>query len=149
MTSTTAGSMPATTSRLPLIATIAVAASAVITAVGTFWDVTDNESGEGGSVGEYLAVVGIIVVASAIVFGLVARTADRGNPGRRALVLGVLAAASIVVFWAGLPTVLAAGAVACALTQRDQSHAFSGPSVSAIALAGLATVAAVVFAVIG
>lgn len=149
MTSTTTGSMPATASRLPLLATIAVALSSVLAAIGTFWDLTDNESGEGGSVGEYLTVVGIIVVVTTIVFGLVARNAERGNPGRRALVLGVLAAASIVVFWAGLPTVLAAGAAACALTERDQSRSFSTASVAALSLAAIATAAAVVLAITG
>ena len=136
-------------SRTPLLAALGYGASAVLTAVGTFWDITDNESGEGHSAGEYLVVLGTAAVMLAIVFGLVVRTAERGNPGRRSAVLGVVGFLSNAVFWAGFPAVIAAGSLACALTQKDRDHAFSGASKAGLALSGLSLAAAVWLAIAG
>jgi hypothetical protein len=136
-------------SRAPLLAALGFAASAVFTAMGTFWDLTDNESGNDHSIGEYLVVLGIAGIALAIVFGLVVRTAPTGNPGRRAVILGVVGFLSNAVFWAGLPSVIAAGAVACALIQKDKDQRYSTGSQVGIGLAVLTVAAALWLAITG
>lgn len=154
MTSTTSTSSADPTSatdsaRTPLLAALAVAVACLLAAVGTFTDPTGNSPEADHTVGDYLVVVGIVLVAAAVVFGLVVRTADRGNAARRAVVLGVLAVLSLAVFWAGLPPVLAIGAIACALAARDSDGRFSGGATAGLALGGLALVGAVVLAVFG
>lgn len=143
------GSSSDAPSRTPLLAVLGYATSGVLTAVGTFWDLTDNESGSDHSVSEYLIVLGIAAVALAIVFGLVVRTAESGNAGRRSAVLGVVGFLSIAVFWAGLPAVIAAGSLACALTQKDQDRSFSASSKAGLALSSLTLAAAVWLAIAG
>lgn len=106
----------------PAMAAAGAGLSAILTAMGTFWDLTDNESGEPGGFSEYLIVIGIIAVATVVVFGLVARGATPANAGRRSLALAVVGLLSIAVFWAGLPAVLAAGATACALVDRTSGR---------------------------
>lgn len=65
----------------------------------------------------------MIAVATAVVFGLVVRTAHHGNATRRALTLGVLSVPTVLVFWTGVPYVLAIRALACARVARR-----AGPS---------------------
>ena len=132
-----------TPSRTPVLAALGIGLSAVLTAIGTF------SGGNDHGWREYLITLGIVVVAAAIVFGLVVRTAAAGNAARRALVLGILAALSFVVFWAGIPSVLAAGAVACALIDRDRTGHFDGSDKAALGLSAVTVVAAVVLAFIG
>ena len=136
------------TSTWPMFAVIGAGMAAVLTAVGTFLDLTDNEDG-GGSVGEYLVVIGIIAVATAIVFGLVVRTASGDGAGTRALVLALVGLLSSAVFWAGLPSVLAAGAVACALVARDQLGQMPRRATAAVAIAVLTAGLAIVAAIAG
>src|SRR3954463_8689203 len=104
----------------PLFAVLGTGIALVLTAVGTFWDVTGNEPGaeDHSLVGEYLTVIAIIAVTTAVLYAFVVRSAPTGNAGRRSLVLAVLGVLSIVVFWAGLPTVFALAAGACALSAR-------------------------------
>ena len=149
MTATTAINVTEAPSRTPLLAALGVAASALLTAVGTFWDVTGNESGDNNSFSEYWPVLIIIAVTAAVVFGLVVRGAEAGNPGRRSLVLGIVSVLSNVVFWAGLPMVLVAGAVACALAEKETKGAFGTGSKVAFGLSLLATAAAVSAAIAG
>jgi hypothetical protein len=148
MTSTTT-EMTTAPSRTPLLAAFGVAASAVLTAMGTFWDLTNNESSNEHDAGEYLVVLGIIAVAVAIVFGLVERNAGSGNPGRRAAILAVVSVLSIAVFWAGLPMVLVSGAVACALAEKDKLGSFGAGSKVGLALSVPVTAAAVWLAIAG
>jgi len=148
-TITTHGTTTDTPSRTPLLAVLGVAASAVLMAVGTFWDLTDNESGEGGELTAYAVCVGLSFVCAAIVFGLVVRTAERGNPGRRAAVLGVVSFLSNAVFWAGFPAVIAAGALACALVQKERSGRFSAGSLVGLAFSAVAVAGAVWLAIAG
>lgn len=143
---TTVSSAP---SRTPVVAALGIVASLIATAVGTFWDLSDNEKSNHHSFGEYLFTAGVIAIAAAIVFGLVVRNAGEGNPGRRALILGVVGALSIAVFWAGLPLVLAAGSVACALVERDKLGSLGVGSKVGLALSALTAVFAGVLAVIG
>jgi len=129
----------------PMFAALGAGVALVLAAVGTFWDAAGNDTNDQG-IREFLVVAGIVVVATAVVFGLVVRTAGQGNSGRRALILAVLGVLSIVVFWSGLPSVLAFGAVGCALA------APGGPSTMgkvSMGLAGLTVAFAVVAALFG
>jgi hypothetical protein len=154
MTST-AGSLHSTTttsdapSRTPLLAVLGFAASALLTAMGTFWDLTDNESGDSHSFSDYWPVLVMAAVTAAIVYGLVVRTAASGNPGRRSAVLGGVGFLSNAVFWAGLPAVIASAAVACALAQKDRDGSLSAGSKTGLGLAALTLAAAVVLAIGG
>ena len=135
-------------SRTPLMAALGIGASLIVTAVGTFSDLTGNDS-RAESWQEYGVVAAVVVVTAAVVFGLVVRTAAQGNTGRRALALGVVSFLSIAVFWAGLPLVLAAGAIACALTDRDARGGMSGLAKAGVALAAITAAIAAFLAVAG
>jgi hypothetical protein len=148
MTATT-NDLTTAPSRTPLLAALGYATSAVFTAMGTFWDLTNNEASNEHDAGEYLIVLGIAAVALALVFGTVVRTAGSGNPGRRAVILGVVGFLSNAVFWAGLPAVIAAGAIACAMAQKDKDHSFSIASKAALALSTLTVAAALSLAIVG
>ena len=139
-----------TPSRNALLALFGVIDAAVLTAIGTFWDVTGNDAaGASRDVGEYAVTLGMIALWTAIVFGLVVRTAAARNPGHRAVVLGLLAIPAVGIAWSGLPMVLAAGSLACVLQRRDGQGSIG--TAGAVALAGclLATVGAVAFAIAG
>lgn len=129
----------------PALAVAGAALATILTAVGTFWDVTGNDTADTQGIAEFLPVVGIILVATAIVFGLVVRTASPATGTKRGLVLSVLAVLTLPVFWAGLPPVLAAGAVACAVIASPRGTAAR----VALVLAALVTVLSVVAAVAG
>jgi hypothetical protein len=147
--SATTNDLTTAPSRTPLLAALGIAASAVLTAVGTFWDITGNEPSDNHSASDYWPVLAIIAVTAAIVFGLVVRGAERGNPGRRSAVLGVVGVLSVAVFWAGLPMVLAAGSFACALADKDRRGSFGGGSKAGLALSALVTAGAVSAAIAG
>jgi predicted membrane protein len=135
----------AASTRLPLLAGLAIGVAAVLTAIGTFYD---NEE-TGHTLSEWLIVLGIIAVGAAVVFGLVVRTAPTGDPARRSLVLAVVALVSGLVFWTGLPVVLAVGAIACALVARDVRGRFDTIPAVAVALSALVIVAVAVLAFTG
>jgi len=147
MTSTT-HEMTTAPSRTPLLAAIGIAAAAVLTAVGTFWDVNNNDESP-GQASDWLICLGIIALAAAVVYGLVVRTAESGNPGRRAVVLSVVGFLSNAVFWAGLPMVLASAAAACAFIDKDKRGSFSTPAKVALAVAALTAVPAIQLALYG
>jgi hypothetical protein len=146
-THTTPGPTTDTPSRTPLLAALAFGIAVVLNAVGTFADLGGSSEGDQGW-REFLIVVGISAVATAVVFGLVVRTAAGGDAERRSLVLGVLAALSFVVFWAGITAPLALGAVGCALVAGDRGR-LGGAAKAGVALGALALVAVAVLAVIG
>ena len=95
-------------------AIVAWAISAVLTAVGTFWDLTDNDSGEDGSdevVGWLILMAVLAAITFAVYrfwFGAAARAQVAPNT---VLVAGVLAVVTVVAFWSGLPAVFAVGAL--------------------------------------
>jgi cytochrome bd-type quinol oxidase subunit 2 len=149
MTTNTAQTGMSTPSRTPLIAALGFATSAVLTAIGTYWDVTNNDEGGHDGFWAYASVVGIAAVATAIVFGLVVRTSVDGNPGRRSAILGVLGLLTVLVFWSGLPAVLAAGAVATALVDRDRIGTFGNGSKAGLALSAVTVAGAVLLAIVG
>ena len=146
---TTYTDQPSTGSSRSLFAALGIGIALVLTAIGTFWDVTGNDTNDEG-LGAWLVVVGIVVVAAAIVFGLVVRP-EAAGAGTRAVVLGVLAVLTVVVASLGLPAVLAAGAAACALGSgaRRADGAISGAGKAALALSAVALAGAVVFAFVG
>jgi hypothetical protein len=133
-----------TEARWPLYAALGAGTALVLTALGTFWDLNGNDAANDHPLREYAVIAGMILVATAVVFGLVVRGAERGGAAPRAIVLAVLAVPSLVVFWSGLPPVLAAGALACATSVRE-----AGPRLTAMVLAGLVMAASVVLAIIG
>jgi len=146
---TTAADLTDTPSRTPLLAALGLGASAVLTATGTFWDVTNNDKVDDNSFADYWPVLVIAAVAAAIVYGLVVRTAAAGHPGRRALVLSIVGFLSNAVFWAGLPMVIVSAAVACALADRDKLGSFGTASKVALTISALATAGAVSLAITG
>jgi hypothetical protein len=136
------------TATWPMFAMVGASTAVVLTAVGTFWDLTDNqESGSNDGIGGYLGLVGFIVVATAIVFGLVVRTAAGSGAGTRALVLAIIGLLSTAVFWSGLPAVLAAGSVACALVAREELGRTPGTAKTALGISAV-TIALAVYAAI-
>jgi hypothetical protein len=134
--------------RAPLLAALGLGTSAVLTCIGTFWALNDAEGTEHG-VGDWLLSVGVATVATALVFGLVVRTAAQGDPGRRALVTACFGVLSIVVFWAGLPAVLVAATVACALIDKDVMGRFGTQSKVALVLAAVTGASATALAFLG
>jgi hypothetical protein len=126
----------------PLLAALGAGTSLVLAALGTFWDLTGNGSTDMG-MAEYLPVVGIVLVATAVVFGLVVRGAEGKGAGTRAIVLAVLSFLSLAVFWTGLPAVLAAGAVACATAAHTSMATKVALAISALTVAGAIALAIV------
>jgi hypothetical protein len=136
--------------RTPLIAVLGLAATAVLTAIGTFWDATGNDpKSSSNHYGEYFVTLAADAVLLALVFGLVVRTTSGRRAGMRSAVLGGLAVLTLVLFWSGAPCVFAAGALAAALVERDETGSWGKAGRTGLALAGVAAVAATVFAFIG
>lgn len=133
------------TTSWPMFAALGTGISMVLTALGTFVDLTGNESGPNDGLQEYLPAVGVTVVAALIVFGLVVRGATADNGATRALVLSIIGFLSLVIFWAGLPAVLAAAAVSCALV----AHPRGGMAKAAIGVSALTVALAIVAAIAG
>jgi hypothetical protein len=92
-----------------LAAVLAIGMAAVLAAWGTF--------GEGAyEASDYLIVLAIIGVAAAVVFGwVVPRGLRKESAGATAITQSVLGVLAIVVFWSGLPPVLAGGGIVLGL----------------------------------
>jgi predicted membrane protein len=148
MTATSMKELTTAPSRTPLLAALGIAASGVLTAVGTFWDVNNNDA-EPGKASEWFITLGIVAVAAAVAYGLVVRTAATGNAGRRALVLSIVGFLSNVVFWAGLPMVIASAAAACAFLEKDTKGTLGTASKVALVIALLTAVPVVGLAIFG
>ena len=139
-----------TTSSRPLFAALGIGVAIVLTAVGTFWDLTGNENGApSDTLAEYLPVVGMILVAAALVFGLGVRTEPDKAPGTRAVVLAVLGVLSLVVFWAGAPAVLASGAACCAFAAASSDGRLTTGAMVSLGLAAVTVALAVAVAIVG
>lgn len=132
----------------PLLAALAAGVALVLSALGTFGDFGASETNEQG-IEEYLFVVGIVAVATAVVFGLVVRTATPASAGMRGAILAGVAAVSILVFWSGLPPVLAIGAIGCALIARRTDGSFATTARVVMGVATLVLAAAVYLAFMG
>ena len=149
MTTTRNSSIETVASRTPLLAALGVGAALVLTAVGTFWDVTGNDSPNNDQSDTYPFVVVVIAVTAALAYGLVVRTAAGGVSGRRSLITGVVAFLSLGVFWSGVPAVLASASVACALVDRDRHGALGSQARAGVAAAGLTVLLATVLSIFG
>jgi len=96
-----------------VVALLGVALAAGLAAWGTFGESDAKTS-------EYLIVLAIIGVAALVVFGwVVPRALRKESTGATALVLAVLSILTIGAFWAGLPPVLAAGALVLGIAGWD------------------------------
>lgn len=103
---------------------------------GDTWEVSAGRHG----LGVLPLLVGFAVLGSAVVFGAVVRRAaarPAERTGYRALVLALSGAATIVVFWTGLPVVLAAGAAVLARSSHARTGRWSPPAMTAAVLAGV------------
>jgi hypothetical protein len=130
----------------PVFATLGIGLSLVLTAVATFWDITGNDGGADTHEGRaYLVTVGIIVVVAAAAF----TAAVRLPSARTGLTMSIVAVLSNVVFWAGVPCVLAAAAAYCALTAGRPGGRLGGLAKTTLALSLLAAVLNVVAAIFG
>jgi hypothetical protein len=127
----------------PMYGVLGAGVALVLTAIGTFLDLDGGGAEQGWQ--EYAVVVGVVLVATAVVFGLVVKGAEEGNSARRGLILAVLGLLTGVVFWSGLPTVLAFGAIACALMGRE----VTGIDKAALGIAGVTLIAVTVLAFTG
>jgi hypothetical protein len=126
--------------RREAIATVSIAVAVALAAIGSYRG--DDEH----ATRQFLIVCVIILVAAGIVFWIVVPRIDR--LGRGALILAIIGAVSIVLFWTGVPPVLAGGATVLALGARELGTD-RGMATAALALAALTVVAAVVIAFVG
>jgi hypothetical protein len=122
-----------------MFAALGTGLAAVLTAIGTFSDITGNDAGDNGFA-DYWPVLAIIAVGAIVTFGLVTRIS---HP-MLGLALGVLAVASLAVFWSGLPCVFAAGALSVSWSRRSETTSLIASGLSAVAIVG-----AVLFAISG
>lgn len=109
-----------------------------------------DTSGGGGWGG--LALLVVFVAVGALLVGLAtfrARALEPGRTARRALVLGVLSVVTIVVFWTGLPPVLAGGAAGLAMDSRRRLGRLPATGAVALGLAVLVVAGAVYLAFTG
>jgi hypothetical protein len=132
------------TSRRPLAAVLGAGAALVLTAVGTFKDASGSQGWR-----EYGITAAVVLVVTALVFWFVVRTANASNAGVRSLVLGIVAVLSLVLFWLGLPPVLAAAAIACALVRREQGARLGAAATTGTALGVAVLVVDVVASIVG
>jgi hypothetical protein len=125
---------------------LALGVAVVLTAIGTYAG-TGTEGGD--SIASYLGLVAVLAAITVGVYALAVRRAesheDAASRTRAALILGACSVLSIAVFWTGLPTVLAAGAVLLGYDARRAGGAGAMPYVAA-GLGCLAFVAAIVLA---
>jgi len=152
---TTAPAAPATTSRpgrAPDPATVAGAGLGMAcTVVGQYvetpwksageWGVDFAGKGGWGALALLVAFVGVAL----LVVGFATARARALAPGRtavRALVLAVLGAVTVLVFWTGLPAVLAGGATGLAVDARRRLGRFPAAAAAALVVAALTVAAA-------
>jgi hypothetical protein len=121
------------------IAAASVALAIVLLAIGAY-------SGSDDDTGYFLVASAIAIAVAVVLFwGIVPRIT---RPGLGGLIIGILAVVSLAVFWLGLPSPLAGAATVLGLDARE-SGSEAGKANAGLALAAIAVVAAVVFALIG
>jgi RsiW-degrading membrane proteinase PrsW (M82 family) len=145
-TTTPASSAPGTDRRSLLPHAVAAWLLGVaLTAVGTFTDLTGNDSGdEEDEVVAWFVLVAVLAVITWVVYRFWYERAAAADvaPGS-ALAGGILAAVTVLAFWTGLPCVFAVGAL-------ELGRRGGGPRAAiGMALSVLAIVAAVWLAIVG
>jgi hypothetical protein len=134
---------------------IALACTLVGQYVATPWESDPGEWGvdfDGNGGWAALGLLVAFIAVGVVVVGFVAARARAAAPGRtaaRALVLAVLGAVTILVFWTGLPAVLAGGATGLAVDVRRRLGRVPAPAAAALVVAVLTVAAAVWLALAG
>jgi hypothetical protein len=158
---TTAATRSATRPGLWATALATGAYALVLVLVGTFIDTPwrDQGSGEwqlntaGHSLIELPIILGFVVVGVAVVFGVVVRRGllrPAERTAARALVVALIGVAAVVVFWTGLPVVLAGAAAVLAADARARLERHPSAIVRiTLGIAALLVVAATWLAVTG
>ena len=155
MTTTTPSGGSALERSVPGVGAAAGTGGLVLMLIGTYVNTPFRgrfaaDWGLEGDLSELPVLVGFAAAGAAVVFGAVVRPGLRApEPGRRAVVLAVVGALSLLVFWTGLPVVLAAGAGVLALASRERSVRPLPSAAAALALAALTALGAVVLAFSG
>jgi len=123
-----------------MVALGALALQIVLLAIGAF-------SGNDSDAWRYFLITSAIAaVATAIMFwGIVPRIENRA---RGALIVAIVGAIAIVVFWLGLPVVIAGAAILLALEARSADRS-STAATAALVIALLTIAAAILVAFIG
>ena len=111
----------------PVVALIALGALAVANFV------SEGENGGGGA----FAVTAVIALGvAAVLFGRVIPNArESARAGRTALILAALAVLTLVVFWSGLPQVLAPAAIVLGLAAPRSGEAVAATVLGSVAYA--------------
>jgi hypothetical protein len=148
------------TRSLPVFAVAAGATGLLCTLIGTYFDTPYHVMGPkrwglnftDRHIGEFLILIGFAVLGAAVIFGVVVRTSLRREPDRTArysLIVAIIGAGSLLVFWSGLPAILAAGAVIMADDARTRLGRAPKSAVIAMGIAALTVIAAVWIAFTG
>jgi hypothetical protein len=141
-------------------ATAAGAASTVLMLAGLYLDTPWKKQGnqewaltsDHESIAGLLVSLGFVAVGLAVVFGVLVARGLRGATGSEigwSLALAVTGVLSAVVFWTGLPVILAAGAVVLGLDSRARLGRTPPTTWIVGVLAVLTTAAAVGLALVG
>jgi len=115
---------------------------------GREWALTTDKHGLGAG----LVSLGFVAAGVAVVFGVVVARGMRGRAETeavRSLALAGAGVLSAVVFWTGLPVILAAGSTVLAVDARARLGRTPVTAGIALALAALTTVAAINLAFTG
>ena len=123
-----------TASRTPMLAGVGLAAAAAVCAVAA---------------DDPLAFFVMAAVVGALAFGLWVVPAANGHPGRRSGILALLAVVGLLVSSTGIPLVLAAASVACAVKQRDLDGRYDYPAELGLLLSAVVTAVTVLLVAIG
>ena len=111
----------------PIVALIMLGAVAVANFVG---------EGENGGPAEFAVSAVVALAIAALLFGRVVPNARASaRAGRTALVLAVLAVVALVVFWSGLPQVLAPAAIVLGLAAPRSREAVAATVLGSVAYA--------------
>lgn len=149
-----------TTSRIPTGPALAAGSLGLALAlVGSYLLTPWRSSGDGAwgydqttGLAGVLLLVAFAAAGVAVVFGVIVPRGLAVAPERtavRALALVTASVLSIVVFWSGLPVILAAGATVLALDARTRTGRTTPVIAGSLALAALVTLSAIVIAFTG
>jgi hypothetical protein len=152
-----------TGSRRQALAPVAAGAGAaglLLMLVGTYVDTPYQRVGagpwaintDGRGLGELAFLVAFAVTGAAVVFGVVVDRGLRLEPERtaaRSLIVAVVGAASLIVFWAGLPAILATGAGVLGLNARTRLGHTPATAIVALILAASTVAVAIWIAISG